>query len=164
MRYLGIRFSQIRLVKVASVVMEIRMGGILFVPCSPWLILAVLLSAHGKPLLQKWYLSPQPIRIYLIAKTQLNVEATTLYMLSHDVFPHEPDAADPSTLVGTDVQRKVIARCGDEAPICLMEACYEEFISRASEVRSDCISPFGATSVFHFEVDIIPIERPSLMS
>lgn len=46
------RFSQVRLVEVAGVVVEVGVADIFFVLCSPWSVLSSLFSTSRGPLLQ----------------------------------------------------------------------------------------------------------------
>src|SRR4051812_46509694 len=82
-------FSQMRLIEMAGIVVEIGVANVFFVFCSPRRILASLLSTHGCPLLQERQLLPKSISVDLTTKTKLHVEPSTFGVLLENVLPHQ---------------------------------------------------------------------------
>ena len=109
MRDLRERFPQVRLIEMARVEMEVSMRDIVLVPRRPRFVFPILFPARGKPLLQQWDFSPDPVSVDLVAQAQLRMESTAFDMLGHDVFPHEADPTQSRPLVGTHVEGEVIA-------------------------------------------------------
>lgn len=152
-----------RLVKVAGIIMEIRMGNILLVPRRPGGVLAVLTTLHAEPLFEQRDLAPETVAVDLIAESQLHVEPTALDVLLEDVFPHEPDTAElgPFVLVGRG--REVVAAVGDHAPARLVPAGYDEFVARAAEVGGHRVGPSLGARLGHLQVDVVLVEGPALV-
>lgn len=164
MRNLGKRLPQMWLIEVAGIIMKVRMIDILFMLGSPRCILSILFPAHCKPLFQEGNLLPQPVCIYLIAKAKLRVETSTFDVLLHDVFPHETDPTETRALVGVDVEGEVIAGVGDEAPARLVATCDKELVPRAAKVGGYGISPLGAARILHWQINLVLVKDPSLMT
>jgi hypothetical protein len=126
-------------------------------------ILARFLSTRGQPLLQRRNLFPQSVAVNLTAEAQLGVKAAALGMFLHNVFPQETNAPQAGSLIGTHVQREVIARGRDETPVGLAAAGDQEFVSRTAEVGCDGVRPLGRAGIVHLKVDLVLVEGPSLV-
>src|SRR5881398_3248983 len=91
------------------------------------------------------------------------MESSNFTVLLHDIFPHKANTTQASTLIGIDIQREVISRGGNEAPISFMSASDKELVASAAQVRGDCISPFCGARIVHLHVNLILVECPPLM-
>jgi hypothetical protein len=163
MGYLSKRFSKIWLIEMTRIVMEISMRNIFLVGCSPHSRLAILLAARSKPLLERWDLFPKPVGADLVAETKLAVEATTLGVLLHNVFPHVADTAESGTFIGANIDGEVVARSRDETPVAFVSACNHEFVPRATQMGCYSICPLSWPRLVHLNVNVVLVERPPLM-
>ena len=155
--------SQIRLVKMAGVIMEICVGNILFVPGGPRCTLAIILTTHCQPLLQKRNFLPQSVSVYLITKSKLNVKSTALDVLLQDIFPHESDASKLRTLTHICVQCEIVAGMCYESPIRLKATSNQEFVASATQMRCDRIRPFVTRTFTHLQINVVPVKGPPLV-
>jgi hypothetical protein len=134
MRDLRESLSDRRLIKVGRVVVEVGMCDILIHLGSPLCVLPVFFAAHLRPLSESRDIFPQPVCIDLAAQAELSVKPTTLLVFEKDILPHRSNAAKLRTIVGTDVDSKVVTRMCDEPPALLTTGRYQEFVASTAEV------------------------------
>lgn len=93
---------QERLIKMARIIMEIRIPDLLLMAHRPRRIFPILLALDIQPVPQNRQLFPNAISINLIARRNLCVEASNVNVLLQDVFPHVPRAAETTPLIPVD--------------------------------------------------------------
>lgn len=162
-RNLRPRLPQIRLVKMARIVVEIGVFHLLFMSRRPWSVLARFLAAHLQPLLQQGNLLPHAIGKDLSTQSQLAVETANLCVLLHDVFPHVAHTAQLLAVIGANIERKIVPRRRDEAPVRFVSSRNKKLVARAAQMRRDGIGPLRRSGLLHLKVNVVPIERPALM-
>jgi hypothetical protein len=162
-RNLRKRLAQERLVKVAGVIVKVRVAHVLLVARRPRRVLAVLAPLHGQPLLEDGHLPPQPVGVDLVAQPQLDVEAAALDVLLQYVLPHEAHAAQLGPVVLRGRGREVVAAVGDHAPARLVPPGHDELVPRAAQVRRHGVGPPLGAARPHGQRHVVLVEGPPLV-
>jgi len=87
-RYRSKCFSEMWLIKMTCVVVEVSMSDLFLGLGRPWRVPPVVFATQSRPMPQGRYILPQSIGHDLIASSDLDVKTSHFLVLLQHIFPH----------------------------------------------------------------------------